>query len=184
MSRLWIAVWGILIATGTGWAAAADAPAAPATHKYVGVDKCAMCHKSAAKGNQYGQWLATKHAKAWEALASDRALAIAKEKGLTTPPQQNDACVKCHVTGHGKPASAFEASFKKELGIQCEACHGPGKDYMGMSVMKDRTASLAAGLVLPDEKLCLACHNAGSPTFKSFDFKTMFAKIAHPRPKP
>ena len=124
-----------------------------------------------------------RYAKAWETLASEKAWAIAKDKGLTTPPQQNDACLKCHVTGHGQPAANFEAGFKKEQGIQCETCHGPGSDYKTIPVMKDRAASVAAGLVLPDEKLCVTCHNAESPNFKGFDYKTMYAKIAHPRPK-
>jgi hypothetical protein len=36
--------------------------AAESEHKYVGVKKCAMCHKSEAKGNLYGKWLSTAHA--------------------------------------------------------------------------------------------------------------------------
>jgi hypothetical protein len=48
--------------------------------------------------------------------------------------------------------------------------------------MKDHAQSMAAGLRMPDEKVCTGCHNAESPTFKSFDFKTALAKIAHPNP--
>ena len=48
---------------------------APA-HKYIGVKKCGMCHKSEAKGNQLGQWKESKHAKAFETLASEAALAM------------------------------------------------------------------------------------------------------------
>jgi hypothetical protein len=167
----------------TGIAAlATSALAETPVHKYIGVEKCAMCHKSEAKGNQYGQWMKTAHAKALQTLASDKALAIAKEKGLKTPPQENDACLKCHVTGHGEPAAAFEPTFKKADGVQCEACHGPGSDYKAMNVMKDKAASLAAGLIEPNEKTCVRCHNAESPTFKSFDFKVAYAKIAHPKP--
>ena len=66
--------------------------------------------------------------------------------------------------------------------MQCEACHGPGGDYKAMNVMKDKALAVAAGMIVPDEKTCLKCHNAESPTFKSFDFKTAYAKIAHPRP--
>ena len=64
-----------------------------------------------------------------------------------------------------------------------------GNDYKTMSTMKDHQKALAAGLAalsLDDgsaEKLCETCHNKKSPTFKSFDFKKMWAEIAHPVPK-
>lgn len=164
-------------------AAGAKAPAAAAVHKYIGVAKCGVCHKAEAKGNQLAHWEKSAHAHAYETLAGEKALAIAKEKGLTTPPQQNDACLKCHLTGHGLPADRFEASFVKTQGVQCESCHGPGNDYKSIKVMSDRDASLAAGLVLPTEAVCVTCHNKESPTFKAFDFAAMQAKIAHPRPK-
>ena len=166
---------GSLVAVG---ALAQDKP----PHKYIGAAKCGMCHKTAAKGDQFGQWTKSAHSKAFEVLASDKALAIAKEKGLDKPPQQNDACLKCHVTGHGKPAAVFEASFKKEEGVSCETCHGPGSDYKSIPVMKDPVAAKAAGLVIADEKTCTGCHNSESPTFKGFDFKTMWAKVQHPNP--
>jgi len=168
----------LCIAAFAGRAAAEVA----AVHKYIGADKCAMCHKAEAKGNQYGKWLASSHAKAWETLASPKALEIAKKKGITTAPQATEACVKCHVTGFGQVAAMFDAGFKKELGVQCEACHGPGSDYKAISVMKDKAAAVAAGLIIPDEAMCKKCHNAESPTFTAFDYKTMYAKIAHPRP--
>jgi hypothetical protein len=49
--------------------------------------------------------------------------------------------------------------------------------------MKDRQAAIKAGLVIPDEKTCVKCHNSESPLFKSFVYKDMWAKIAHPVPK-
>jgi hypothetical protein len=161
----------------------AKAPAGGAVHKYIGVEKCGVCHKAEAKGNQLGQWQKSAHAHAFETLAGEKALAIAKEKGLTTPPQENDACLKCHLTGHGLPADRFEASFVKTHGVQCESCHGPGSDYKTMTVMKSRDASVAAGLVLPTEAVCVTCHNKESPTFTEFKFAEMLAKVAHPRPK-
>ena len=156
----------------------ADAP----VHKYVGVAKCGMCHKSEAKGNQFGVWQKMAHSKAYQMLAGEAALKIAKEKGLAKPPQQSDECLKCHITGFGKPAAAFDATYKREEGVTCEACHGAGSDYWAIKVMKDRTAAVAAGLVLPDEKTCTQCHNKESPTFKGFVFKEYAAKIAHPNP--
>ncbi len=173
-------VWASLLALVL--AAGAEAQGTKAEHKYVGVKKCSMCHKTEAKGNQFGQWQASKHAKAFATLASEKALAIGKEKGLAKPPQESPECLKCHVTGHGKGAELFDAAFVKADGVQCESCHGPGSDYINMKVMKDRAVSVAAGLVIPDEKTCTVCHNAESPTFAGFDFKKQKALIAHPNP--
>ena len=39
-------------------------------HEFVGVLKCKRCHEKTDIGNQYKAWRATKHAKAFETLAS------------------------------------------------------------------------------------------------------------------
>jgi hypothetical protein len=152
---------------------------------YVGVDKCKMCHKSAAQGEQYGIWLKSPHAKAYEALAGDQAKAIAKERGIKDP-QAASECLKCHVTAHGVDAKYLGDKYKITDGVGCESCHGPGGDYNKFSTMKaiasGETEPASVGLILPDEKLCVKCHNKESPTFKEFDFAKMYAKIAHPIP--
>ena len=150
---------------------------------FIGATQCGKCHKSASKGNQLGQWKDSAHANAFEVLASEVSLKIAKEKGLETPPQENDACLKCHVTGHGEAAERFDAKFDATMGVQCESCHGAGSAYKAMKVMKDREASIAAGMIQPDESVCLQCHNDESPTFAGFEFKTAVAKVLHPNPK-
>ena len=48
--------------------------------------------------------------------------------------------------------------------------------------MKDKQKAVAAGLIIPDEKTCIQCHNDKSPTYKEFDYKKFYAKIAHPIP--
>lgn len=156
---------------------------AASSHKYAGVKKCAMCHKSEAKGNQYGQWLSTAHAKAYENLASSEAQELAEKRGIAGNPQEAPQCVKCHVTGYGEDASLFAEGFVKTDGVQCETCHGAGSDYLGLSVMKDRAKAQAAGLVIPAKELCVRCHNPESPNYKEFDFEESYKKIAHPRPK-
>jgi hypothetical protein len=174
----------LLFVVGAQAQAAASAPAQekPAAHKYVGSDACKMCHASEAKGNQYGAWLKSMHAKAFETLAGEKAVAIGKEKKLAKAPQEEAACLKCHVTGAGKAADLFMPNFKKEQGVGCESCHGAGSDYKNMALMKDKAKAVEAGLVMPDEKTCTGCHNQESPTFKAFVFKDMVAKIAHPNP--
>ncbi len=150
-------------------------------HQYIGVKKCSMCHKSASKGNQYGQWLGTRHAKAYEALGSAAAKEAAAKSGVTGNPQEAPECLKCHVTGYGADASQLGKGYKKEDGVQCEACHGAGGDYWKMSTMKDKAAAVAGGLVIPSKEVCVKCHNEESPNFKGFNFDEYKAKIAHPR---
>jgi len=100
-------------------------------HAYVGADKCKMCHKV-----QYNSWLETTHAKSLE---------VAK---ASTDPAFDSSCLSCHATGGDEALG----------GVQCEACHGPGSDYKKMSVMKDREAAIANGLVIPTQATCDGCH--------------------------
>jgi hypothetical protein len=157
------------------------APAEKGKPAYVGVEKCKACHKTEKSGDQYGKWLNSKHAKAWTTLASPEAKKIAQAKGIDDP-QKSDKCVKCHVTAHGVEAK-FIDTLTKEEGVSCEACHGPGSEYKALKIMKDHQAAVAAGMIVPNEKTCVKCHNSESPSFKSFVYKDMWVKIAHPTPK-
>ncbi len=154
--------------------------------KYVGAAKCKMCHKSEAQGEQHGIWLKTKHAKAYETLAGDEAKAIAKEKGIEDP-QKADECLKCHVTGHGVAAELLGTKYAVTDGVGCESCHGAGGDYYKkktmVAIITGEIEADSVGLTLPNEETCKGCHNKKSPTFESFDFEKMVAKIAHPIPE-
>ena len=118
--------------------------------EYIGAAKCKMCHKV-----QYQSWESLPHAKAFDRLK---------------PEEQTDAeCLKCHATGG-----------KAELpGVQCESCHGPGSDYKSVKIMKDRDASVAAGLLIPDEATCTSCHNEESPTFQGFNYEEALKTGVH-----
>ncbi|MBF0217379.1 MAG: cytochrome c family protein [Candidatus Omnitrophica bacterium] len=154
--------------------------AAEAVHKYVGVKKCSMCHKSEAKGNQFGQWQSTGHAKAYGTLASPEALETAKRVGLAGDPQKAPECLKCHTTGYGgEQAEGFIASE----GVQCETCHGAGSDYLSLSVMKSREKSIAGGLIMPTKEVCEKCHNKDNPNYKEFNYDEAVKKITHPAKK-
>ncbi len=48
--------------------------------------------------------------------------------------------------------------MKNFAGVQCEACHGAGNDFKKMSIMKDRDAAIANGLVIPTQATCDGCH--------------------------
>jgi len=161
------------------------AAVALAGHEIVGAPKCKMCHK-AKTGDQWGIWLKSKHAKAFETLATEEAKKVAAEKGLGDP-QKEAACLKCHTTqgflGEKVVVSA-KGKYEASEGIGCEACHGPGSDYKKKSVMVDKEASVAAGLVIDKTaEHCAKCHNEESPTFKEFNFEKRWAEIAHPVPE-
>ncbi|NOX38645.1 MAG: cytochrome C554 [Calditrichaeota bacterium] len=169
------------------------APTAPVKaeekqYKYVGVGGCKTCHKTKKSGNQYGIWLETKHAKAYETLKSEEAAKIAKEKGLDKPAYESPQCLKCHVTAYDVEPARLGKKYKKEDGVQCESCHGPGSAYKKKKIMKDRELAIANGLnpiLVEDgtaEKLCKTCHNEESPTFKGFNFKERWEEIKHPVP--
>lgn len=119
---------------------------------YIGAAKCKICHKV-----EYTSWEALEHAKAFDTLQ---------------PSEQAKAeCLRCHAT-----------AGKAELpGVQCEACHGPGGEYKSVSVMKERKASLAAGLLLPDEAACKACHANAPHDLPEFDYAEALKIGVHDR---
>ena len=130
-------------------------------HEYFGSQKCKMCHKI-----EYDSWKKTKLAAAYDSL---KALSEEKIKELGLKVGIKDAklkdCVSCHVTGYNEKDGTY-----KEEGVTCEVCHGPGADYSKMSVMKDLKAAEEAGVIIPTEKECKACHNEKSPLFKEIPF--------------
>lgn len=150
---------------------------------YIGADKCAkMCHKAKNKGEQLAIWQKSKHAQAYATLATPAALETAKKAGVTGDPQKAEACLKCHVTGFEAAATLKDSTFSYNEGVSCEACHGAGSKYNKLGVMKDKKASLAAGMIEPTEAVCVKCHNKESPNYIPFVFAEMVKKIAHPKP--
>jgi hypothetical protein len=100
-------------------------------HEYAGAAKCKMCHKV-----QYASWETTTHAKSTDAAKAATDLEFSAD------------CLKCHATNASEDFP----------GVQCEACHGPGNDYKKMSIMKDREAAMANGLIIPTQETCDGCH--------------------------
>jgi len=136
-------------------------------YEYVGVAKCKVCHNKPSTGAQYKIWEASKHAHAMESL-----------KGADA---KNPKCLKCHSTYY-EVSPDLRAGITPGEGVSCESCHGAGSAYKNYGVMKDRSKAVAKGLIIPDEKTCIKCHNSESPNFKGFNYKTYYAKIAHPIP--
>lgn len=160
---------------------------ASAEHQYVGAEGCKICHK-AKTGDQWQKWLDGPHAKAYETLKNEASAKIVADKGLSGNAWELDECLRCHVTGHGEPAEAFDAKavakgkYSVEQGVGCESCHGAGSDYKSKKVMEDHDASVAAGMTVITAETCTACHNEESPTYKPFDYDVRVKEIAHPIP--
>lgn len=152
-------------------------------HKYIGAGACKMCHKS-----QFDVWAASPHAKAMETLKSEAAAKAATAKGVKVPASEAPECLKCHETGFGADAALLDAKFDKNMGVQCESCHGAGGDFKAIGSMKDHAKAVEAGLnplSVADgsaEKHCVKCHNSESPSFKGFKFAEYWDKIKHPKP--
>lgn len=123
---------------------------------------CRRCHLK-----QYKSWESTPHAGAFEKLPEES--------------RADAGCVKCHTTGFGKPTGFTSIADTPALaGVGCEVCHGPGSLYKDKEVMESRDDSVAAGLLIPDEQTCLACHNSESPEFPgTFDYEEMKAAGVH-----
>lgn len=154
-------------------------------YTYIGVESCAMCHKTEKQGSQLSIWQNSAHSKAFETLKTEKANQIATEKGFKTPAVETPECLKCHVTGYNLDASMLGKKFKVEDGVQCETCHGPGSAYKDMKVMKDKDLAVKNGLVMHDklENFCIGCHNVESPTYVDMDINEAWEKIKHTVPK-
>ncbi|HSA94172.1 MAG TPA: cytochrome c family protein [Terriglobales bacterium] len=142
--------------------------------QYVGTTRCRGCHLPEAKS-----WEQTKMAKAFELLKPGVAAEKKKQKKLDPNKDytRDAACLPCHVTGYGKPGGFVDIEKTPKLaGVTCETCHGAGQGYLKPGLMSlqnkeyKRTALIAAGLILPDENVCKACHNPKSPFYQPFDF--------------
>ena len=125
-------------------------------HAYVGPKKCKGCHKAL-----FASWSETPHANSFSKLSAE---------------EQKDAkCVVCHTTGIAKKTGEVIEN------VACEACHGPGGDYKSAKIMSkkkwkadpegQKKLALEAGLIMPDEKVCVTCHKKeGNPNYKEFKF--------------
>jgi len=154
-------------------------------YKYVGAKKCAKCHKSNAKGNQYKKWKNSKHSKAYDLLLTDEGKKRAEANNITDPTTSPD-CLKCHSPGDLKTELwAKNSKMEKHEGVSCETCHGPGSKFLYK--MKPVENAVAHGLVQPNAEKCLECHDPANAPINGhpmpvFDFTEQYKKISHVRP--
>ncbi len=187
---------GLFVAVHLVYAPAVEAEAKLPEHRYVGVRKCAGCHKKKTLGNQRAVWQRGPHFSALKTLESPASISLAKKLGISGSPAQAPECLRCHVTAFGLPEESFAYELVREDGVQCESCHGPGRDYRKKKIMSDRKLAAKKGLWdSEDPAICTSCHNSESPTFDpkrfrrpdgtttAFDFDLAVAQIQHPIPE-
>jgi hypothetical protein len=112
-------------------------PAEPGRAFYVGMDKCASCHKSAV-----AFWRTTVHAQAWKTLVDGG-------------KQADYKCVGCHVTGYGEIGGSSLGHAQRLENIQCETCHGAGSEHVAGKGLEDPPA-IRRDTPSP---VCTSCHN-------------------------
>jgi hypothetical protein len=136
---------------------------------FVGMEKCAsVCHNNKEMGFQYNIVKSSPHADAFRILSSEKAKGFALNVNVNENPAESQVCLKCHITGAGLDSSFFAATYRREDGVTCEACH------KGAYIKKT---------FLPKEADCLKCHNSSVHETPLFNFRENCAKIAHQRPK-
>ncbi|WP_439815813.1 multiheme c-type cytochrome [Zavarzinia sp. CC-PAN008] len=122
------------------------------------------------------------HSRAYKILEEPRSVRIAQNLGL---PDAKTAkiCLDCHA--YNVVDTRRGRQFNIADGVACEACHGPGQNWLGSHVSGATHAqNIAAGLFPTEEpiaraELCLSCHFGNDEKF--VDHKIMGA--GHPRIK-
>lgn len=135
--------------------------------RFVGSAACQGCHAA-----EYAAWEKSAHAKSIGSLEKQ------KKTG-------DDACLKCHVTGFGRPGGfppgGAVAGHPGLASVGCEDCHGPGSDHVADGAPKRGTI-----VSLGDKckscailQVCGTCHDdANDPGFR-FEVEKKIEAQAH-----
>jgi len=118
---------------------------------YIGVSKCGECHQSFVES-----WKKTRHAGAFHTL---------ERVGKSGDPE----CIKCHAAGFGEKGGFYSAKTTPMLtNVQCEACHGPGREHL---------LDFSKPMQPVAEHVCLKCHTKSvSP---NFNYPVYLEKVKH-----
>lgn len=107
----------------------------PEDGPYIGATVCQACHPE-----QYTDWVATPHAKAYKTLVSEN-------------HHMDFDCVGCHTTGYRKDGGPKDPFTVGGLAaVQCETCHGPGRQHALEPKKVDMNVAF-------DEAECKTCHS-------------------------
>jgi hypothetical protein len=123
----------------------------PTSSAFAGVETCSTCHQE-----EFEIWDKTGHAHAMATLERKK--------------QQFDTeCVGCHVVGFQKGGFQSLVTTPQLANVQCESCHGPGKQHAenpgkGYGFMQTPVG-------------CTQCHT--QPNSPDFNFETYWPKVKH-----
>ena len=121
------------------------------TSIFAGETACKTCHPEA-----HEKWSTSRHGKAYETL---------RKINKAFDPE----CLACHVVGYNTPGGFISELDTPGLkNVQCEVCHGPGKNHISAPM---------SGFGMKARKACKNCHVKNhSPRF---NFTKYWAKIKH-----
>lgn len=141
-------------------------------YSYMGAESCSgsACHNNVApRGklrigqNEFFIWSQKdRHAKGYEVLTGPDSKRIAQNLKIDHP-ENSHRCLVCH----GIPVAENRQgkNFDITEGVSCEACHGPGEQWLGPHMRKDWDAKKAAAFGMYNTKdlskradKCLSCH--------------------------
>jgi len=132
--------------------AASGASNPPAPGEFVSAQACSKCHLA-----EYMQWLNTGHARALSSLGG-------KQMEFDT------GCLACHTTGFGKGGFRGIGETPGLTNVQCEQCHGPGRDHVAKPTK-------GYGKVADLGTVCSVCHT--EETSAGFNAASFWQRIKH-----
>ncbi len=135
-------------------AAAGVVRPALASPELVGPESCRTCHQEA-----YRIWASSAHARAKASLSAEQ--------------KKQPLCLQCHSRDESRSGQA------EVTGVSCETCHGGGRFYQPVVVMRDKELAHYFGLVDPLPSSCMVCHGGETPSLKAFDVKEALGRIDH-----
>ncbi|MBF0425727.1 MAG: hypothetical protein HQL66_07900 [Magnetococcales bacterium] len=128
------------------------------TGPFLGAQKCQACHP-----RPFAAWSSSRHAQALSTLER-------VNKGF------DPDCLVCHTVGFNRPGGFIDTGVTPQLaGVQCESCHGPGREHVqeGHDKKMPPTADQT-------EALCRGCHNAlHAPAFEFKHFRRRGIPCGH-----
>jgi predicted CXXCH cytochrome family protein len=119
--------------------------------------------------------------KRWYHLYPDQATSAGDGMHWTGPYKNwNSRCAECHATDYRKnydPLKAIYNSQQAEIGVGCEACHGPGEAHLSWANapeklaaglwrgtdVKGLTAAYVKNNAASEINLCAGCHSRREP---------------------
>jgi 2',3'-cyclic-nucleotide 2'-phosphodiesterase (5'-nucleotidase family) len=119
---------------------------------YVSAQACSKCH-----AEQYHSWVKSGHGQAMTSLATKISV-------------MDNRCLVCHTTGYTKGLASNSPRSIALLNVQCEQCHGPGREHVAKP-------DKSYGHVAETASSCNTCHT--SQTSPEFNLGAYLAKMKH-----